>query len=624
MPAYPDDGTNFTSSPTGGQQVYVPGGRQGPRGPYNPLDPNDPNSDAGLANRYSYGGYQGGADYNVDRYRDMGADAAGRTAYVVDSNGREADALGLMRDAAYGTAPSRAEILGRRANEGAIAGTMSTAASIKGGPGARVAAMRGAQVVAASQEATGNRDIATLRADEMDRARGAYFGGASTMAGQQLQSEMGQRQLNQQGQQYYEGLAGGVNSEQLHANENAQNEADMRFAGNVQNAQHSSDFDWGKAVQIGGAALSTGGSVAGSISDIRAKEDVYPISPAAQPTRGAPPSFLRSLGAGLRSTGNAMVSDENAKTPLAQGGLNNYTRAFASGNVGAPLQEENDIVRGGFHVPTGVMGPGAAYMPSDARAKYIVSDERGKTIDAERTSRADRYVPPSTPQGRRREETRQTIDWEHAMHTRDPRANFLVTGPTPGGEGGTIAPIMLSDARAKREAFADGAQYAAAAQAGTPPPLPEYAQQLRETQAPRPAQTTGAKKLEVYQPPMGAARVTSKPWQADEDPMAEANRSYEPSAYHYKPGFGEDPNRPNVGPMAQNMAQDPIASTAIVRDPQTGLLAIDQKNATKLALGGLASTQAQLDEQRADIERIRAMRMKGQNAEYVPRSARGR
>jgi hypothetical protein len=36
------------------------------------------------------------------------------------------------------------------------------------------------------------------------------------------------------------------------------------------------------------------------------------------------------------------------------------------------------------------------------------------------------------------------------------------------------------------------------------------------------------------------------------------------------------------------MARDPIASTAIVKDPNTGLLAIDKDKALKLAMGSLA------------------------------------
>lgn len=83
-----------------------------------------------------------------------------------------------------------------------------------------------------------------------------------------------------------------------------------------------------------------------------------------------------------------------------------------------------------------------------------------------------------------------------------------------------------------------------------------------------------------------------------EAPMAAANRSLAPSVYEYKDGFtpmGQTPREKNVGPMANNMARDPIASTAIIQDPETGLLAINKEKGLKLALGGIASLQSEVD-----------------------------
>lgn len=80
--------------------------------------------------------------------------------------------------------------------------------------------------------------------------------------------------------------------------------------------------------------------------------------------------------------------------------------------------------------------------------------------------------------------------------------------------------------------------------------------------------------------------------------MEDANRSLMPSIYEYKPGFTpptQEPGEKNVGPMANAMAQSPIARTAIVQDPNTGLLAINKEKGLKLALGGIASLQGQVD-----------------------------
>ncbi len=82
-------------------------------------------------------------------------------------------------------------------------------------------------------------------------------------------------------------------------------------------------------------------------------------------------------------------------------------------------------------------------------------------------------------------------------------------------------------------------------------------------------------------------------------PMADANRSMDPSSYEYKPEFlppEQEPGEKNVGPMADKMERDPVASTAIVKDPQTGLLAIDKTKGLKLVMGGLASLQRQVDQ----------------------------
>jgi hypothetical protein len=91
----------------------------------------------------------------------------------------------------------------------------------------------------------------------------------------------------------------------------------------------------------------------------------------------------------------------------------------------------------------------------------------------------------------------------------------------------------------------------------------------------------------------------SKNTQGKAGSMASANRAMAPSMYEYKPEFakaeGQAPGEKNVGPMAQNMAKDPIASVAISKTPE-GLLAINKDKGLKLVMGGLADVQRQLDE----------------------------
>lgn len=85
-----------------------------------------------------------------------------------------------------------------------------------------------------------------------------------------------------------------------------------------------------------------------------------------------------------------------------------------------------------------------------------------------------------------------------------------------------------------------------------------------------------------------------------DDAMADAARSMTPSPYAYKPQYvgrsGQSEGEVNVGPMANAMAKDPVASTAISKDPDTGLLMIDKDKGLKLTMGSLASMQHQIDE----------------------------
>lgn len=101
----------------------------------------------------------------------------------------------------------------------------------------------------------------------------------------------------------------------------------------------------------------------------------------------------------------------------------------------------------------------------------------------------------------------------------------------------------------------------------------------------------------------------SKP--SDED-MADAMRSMDPAVYAYKGKFtppDQKPGEVNVGPMANKMAEDPVARTAIVRDDKSGMLAIDKTKLEKVIAGSLASLQHQIDDLEDDVPRaVRAKR----------------
>lgn len=77
-----------------------------------------------------------------------------------------------------------------------------------------------------------------------------------------------------------------------------------------------------------------------------------------------------------------------------------------------------------------------------------------------------------------------------------------------------------------------------------------------------------------------------------------------PYQYEYKPGFdareGQRPGESNIGPMAQNMARNPVTATAVERGDD-GLLYLNNKKATKLALGGIGELAAKQQQLEADM-----------------------
>ncbi len=93
----------------------------------------------------------------------------------------------------------------------------------------------------------------------------------------------------------------------------------------------------------------------------------------------------------------------------------------------------------------------------------------------------------------------------------------------------------------------------------------------------------------------------------ERDPTSAALAAMKPYSYEYKPGMG--PPGQNVGPMAQDMLSNPVTGTAINRDDETGLLALDRDRSLKLAMGGvghLAQKDRMRDAQMAQLQRALA------------------
>lgn len=273
-----------------------------------------------------YGNVTGYTQRIIDRNQARGDAAAGRAAPTQNfsdynsgiANGlrdrnNQSDALSLQRNAAYGNAPSRAEILGRQMADQGIASQMSMAASARGGALAQAAAMRAAQGGQAAYMQNATNNIAALRAQEMDAARNAYMQGATGMRQQdygaaalglnktqlETQNELTQRQMNDAQQRFYEDAANHVYDEQLGAD-----------TGNAALAQQNRQFEQQRSDQIWQTGAGTAANVAAAallFSDENTKFNATPLVP--------------SLGgsAGSAMTGSAMPTGLAAQmAPPAQ------------------------------------------------------------------------------------------------------------------------------------------------------------------------------------------------------------------------------------------------------------------------------------------------------------------
>jgi hypothetical protein len=244
-----------------------------------------------------------GVQQDVNRYRQMGADAAGRTAYQGDygdfgkatggfryGQSRANDALNLHANAAEGRAPSAAEIAGKAAIGQSLTAQNSAAASSRGGPLAQMSAARDARNGAAAFRQTAIQGIQAGRANEMANARNSFSGAANAYGQnqlglgqlelgktqQQLQSELSQRQLNQNQQQFAENKAFDTKSQGLASDFARQGQQFQSLQADRQQnmAERQQDFNETVGAINAGSNASTGAAAwkpNSTTSDARAK-----------------------------------------------------------------------------------------------------------------------------------------------------------------------------------------------------------------------------------------------------------------------------------------------------------------------------------------------------------------
>lgn len=546
------------------------------------------------------GGLANGATQDVNRYRTMGGLAGQREAYQLDYGQANADraqaqgarndqstAMNLTRQAAMGNAPSRAELMGRQMISNSLDAQMAAAASARGGALAQAGAMTAARQNAAQAQQQGMNDLAALRADEMARAREAYAGQAGAMRGQDYQAaaqaaqmaqsqgqiEMGQRDLNQRAQMGYEQMGLDVNhAQQQGALERYRIDRDVEEKTNQRNyerQQKSDDRAWN-------AVASAVGGGFGFLSDERKKDSLGSLDRYFAP-KGADAMSERDrrLGLGAGSSDWERYGSKAAGEGDPDWNRGGMTRARAEGPAEAssgPAKDQRQAPAMGGPLG-GILqriGGGYSGFRSDERVKdtYRGVALLGNADDGGELRQDGERAYFERPE-------RQSVVPEKYRTMQAAREDAGGAAAPAGGDGGSR--------RGKR------------AVAKAPPvDLDKMAADLERS-------TKREWDARLAQGPAVDGRAGRA------DPMADANRAMSPEVYRYKPGVGEDPDRLHVGPMAQRMAADPVASTAVRRLPD-GTLAVDGASADRLALAGNAANQRQIDELRAQIARLQGGR----------------
>lgn len=472
------------------------------------------------------------AQREVDRYRYLGGMAEGRQAYQADqtqanqdryasylARGEQAQALSMMAARARGQ-NSIANIMAQQQMQRAAAEQASMAASARG-PAALALAQQNAAANTANMQGNVAGQASLAAAQERLAAEQAYMAGASGMRGQdfaaqglsqqqaatQMQSELAQRQLNQQASLGYESLGMDVNRAQLQAG--------------LQN----------KAIDYGQAA---------AMNQLQEAKDARNQAFWGNVIAGT------SAGAGSAVTGLAMMDRRDP-------------------NHGNPNQ------------------------PSDARAKMPLRTVMMSDVASKEPAGA---VPLYEPEGTQ-------------LHmTPDGRAVYASAPTEP--EGPSIS------GTAPRYSVARGTQAPSRARAGgDAPPKRQRSKREREDEASRWADRELASTRE---------RTANLAFERPAvDQMADANRSMAASAYQYRPEWtpsGQAQGEPNVGPMAQTMAQNPVTATAVRQDPRTGMLVLDQGKLTKVLAGSVANLQQQIDAMRSGALQGREDAYAGQPLSY--------
>ncbi len=480
-------------------------------------------------------------DTDLDRYASMAATPAHANGPQIDrtasSGTRNASmsAIGLLERRANGMV-TPAQRMAAAQTTGAVNAGYSGAASIKGGAMARAAASRGAVAGGARIQAMGDQDQAALAAREKADAAGQYNSAITAQRGADI------------------GLA--TEQAKLEAGQRTANEGRDQFYENLGYSTQKARTDQ----LLGRSAADEAASNASRVQSINEQAA----------GRQSTDRLLSTVSGGVSGGLGAYQNSQSSTAPAPRSGLSQRSDPYTDPYTNSDERVKQDIKPMGYR----------STMVSDSRAKAAAWDEghRAAVQDVQ------------TLRGKSPEELKRMGEGGNVLANavRGTKADAYDEGK---GKGGSIMKPLTPEQMPVMPPLPP--------QAVPPAPAPQAA--AAPPPAAEPQESLGylgqLKSLASRSRAMISDERTKNT--AGSDDMAAANRSMAPFSYAYKPGFaeeaGQDEGERNVGPMAQNMAANPVAKTAIVKRPD-GMLAIDKDKALKLTMGGLADLQGQFDD----------------------------
>lgn len=561
---------------------------------------------------------------------------------ALQARGMQGEVANMALARARGDVPSIAEMQAKRDANRLAAEQSSIAASARGPAGLALAGQN-----QAFGSATGQAQISQAAqiaaSQERERAEQSAFGMASGMRGQDYAGQGLQSQQAGQKSQIglgYSGLESDVKKTagQLGVQREAINAGQYQAAQNLNAQAQAQNTGFAQNVAMGfiGGGSSVGAAAAGNKSDARAKYGITPIgvsyegkdTSAEMSPDGAGMDVMGTLkkyaavpttveSGPLARVGNGMGFDASQKMDQAAPGMmlsDDRTKLAAAFDQGRKFEASGGKAEAPSYVPNAAISTKTPLATASKNIKHIYSIADAEQQAGERMqpayAKADEKKAAAAAEAEAKPQRIAASDL--TGYQRSGVATYPAAVSYPGAfqreQGRTLERNQQALARAR------GATERAAAAGGDLQRAPTMGQRIARIPDAI-AEGVGSAAAHVIPDETPEGGFSPSDERAKEDirrqaPLANAARSMQGYSYAYKPEFTppeQHPGEMNVGPVAQNMAKDPIARTVVKQD-DGGILELDRDKLMKLTASIQASQQQQIDDQQKQIAALSRMK----------------